>query len=485
MLKTQKEEYIVYDNNVVKTIDTQLKGLPMDKIREKKDMIMEKSIDEIQESIAKKELTYTELTAFYMDRIKTYDKAKKGLNAVMEINPKAIEEAKKLDNENAAGKNKMYGIPVLLKDNINTKDMNTSGGTIALKDFKPIENAPFVDTLIKNKAIILGKSNLSELANYFDTSMPSGYSSKIGQTHNPFGPIEISPLGSSSGSGAAVASNLSAVAIGTETTGSIISPSYIQSIVGFKPTKDAIDLEGVIPLSSSMDTVGPMAKSVKDAVALFNASVADDSKKIELTYKAEDLKNKRIGVFKSDDSQKVSDALKKAGAEPVEIDLDDKTFENDFIVGQEFVADFAEYAKKYNTPVKSIQELVKFNEKDEKRRAKYGQNLLETAIQVKNPDRQKIEKMVKDSKDYINKTMKDNDVEAIAFLNETNVEIPAIAGYPVVTVPYGEDSKKTPTGITFFGLENEDEKLMNIGYAFEQATKMRVIPKKYLETVGK
>lgn len=489
-----KEENIIYDNNVIEMINSQMSGIELDKVRSKKNLIMEKSIEDIQKSIAKGELTYTDLTAFYLDRIKTYDKSKNGINAVMEVNPNAISDAKRLDREYLEAKkkgeksisdmNRMFGIPVLLKDNINTKDMYTSGGTIAFKDFKPSDNAPIVNTLIKNKAIILGKSNLAELANYFDTNMPNGYSSKLGQTHNPFAPLMMSPQGSSSGSGAAVASNMSSVAIGTETTGSIIAPSYIQSLVGFKPTKGVISTEGVIPLSSTMDTIGPMAKSVKDAVDLFNASVSDPSKKIAINSNSSSLKNVRIGVFKDKGSKKIIESLKKLGMTPVEIDLGNKQFENEYIMKTDFAHDFAEYAKKYDAPIKSIKELVKFNEKDKNRRAKYGQGLLEELLTDKtanNPDKKKVDKIVKDTQVFFDKIMKKNNISTIAFKDSDYVDGVCVAGYPMVTVPFGESEFNEPTGLTFFGLKNEDSKLMNLAYSFEQATNKRIIPKKYLE----
>lgn len=482
-LQTAKEEVIMYDNDVVKTIDSQLENLPIEEIRKKDKLIMEKSIDEIQESIKKGELTYTELTAFYLDRIKTYDKAEKGLNSVMAVNPNAISEAKKLDAEKAENKNPMYGIPVLVKDNINTKDMKTSAGTIALKDFQPSENAPVIENLIKNKAIILGKANLSELANYVDTKMPSGYSSKLGQTHNPFNPVVITPSGSSSGSAVAVAANLSAVSLGTETTGSIISPAGINSIVGFKPSKDLISTEGVVPLSSTMDTVGPMTKNVKDAVALFNASIQDESKKINLTYDAKNLANMRIGVLKGDNTEKLIEALKKAGAVPVELQIDD--IDNEFILQQDFKPDFEKYAKKYNAPVKSLAELVEFNKKDLKRNAKYGQDLIEDAAEHKGEDAEKVKKTVAETKEKLNKIMKDNNVEVIAFIDNAGVISPCIAGYPIITVPLGESAAKEPMGATFFAQGGADEKLANTAYAFEKATQSRLIPQKYLEVIKK
>lgn len=483
--KPEAEEVIVYENKVVETIDPQLKDLSLDKIREKGSLIMEKSIEEIQSSISKGDLTYTELTAFYLDRIKTYDKAKKGINAVMEINPNAISEAKKLDEEKSTNKTPLYGIPVLVKDNINTKDMATSAGTLALKDFKPSENAPLINKLIENKAIILGKSNLSELANFFDVLMPSGYSSKLGQTHNPFNPLVLSPSGSSSGSGAAVAANLSAVALGTETTGSIIAPANAQSIVGFKPTKDVISGEGVIPLSSTMDTVGPMTKTVKDAVALFNGAVENPENTITITSTKEDLAKKRIGVYKTDGSEKFVETLKKLGAEVVELEMDKAKLDNEFIMLHDFKIDFEAYAKKYNPPVKTLSELVKFNSEDLDRRAKYGQGLLEDAAKSESNDGEKIKKTVEEYKVYIKGIIDENKLDALAFMNNEGTPIACVPGYPEITVPFGENDNKEPIGVTFFAQAGEDEKIVNLAYAFEQGTNLRLIPEKYKEFIEK
>lgn len=479
------EEALMFDNNVLETINTQLKDLPMDSIRAKSSLIMEKSMEDIQVSIAKGELTYTELTAFYLDRIKTYDKAKNGINAVMEVNPKALEEAKKRDAENAQEKDPIYGMPILLKDNINTKDMATSGGTIALKDFRPSDNAPLVDALLKKKAILLGKTNLSELANFMDEEMPSGYSSKLGQTLNPFGPLRISPQGSSSGSGAGVAANFSAAALGTETTGSIIAPSYIHSIVGFKPSKGLISTEGVLPLSSTMDTVGPMAKNVKDAVVLFNATISDPTKAIKLTSSAPDFSKKRIGVFKGEGSERIIEAVKKAGAQAIELEEDPRFQDNEFILMHDFKIDFNAYVKKYNAPIKSLEDLISFNQKDLAKRAKYGQSLLEDALKDDGSQKEKIAERVKEIQDYIQKLFKDNSLDAIAFVDANSVQIPCTAGYPEITIPFGKNQLDEPTGVTFFGLGGEDEKLINLAYAFEQATQQRLIPKDYVNFLGK
>lgn len=483
MADFEPEASIIYENTVVETIDKQLIGLPMDAIRAKADLIMEKPIADIQTAIQNGGLTYTELTAFYLDRIKTFDKSPEGINAVIEINPNAIAEAQKLDENKTQSPNPIYGMPVLVKDNINTKDMPTSGGTVAFKAFRPAENAAVIENLVKNKAIILGKANLSELAHFFDYNMPMGYSGRIGQTRNPFGPGMMSPMGSSSGSGAAVAANFAPIALGTETSGSIMAPSAVHSIVGFRPTKDMISTEGVLPLSSTLDAVGPMAKSVADAVVLFNASVQDPNNQIELTAQAGDIANKRIGVLKDEESPALVEALKKLGAIPVEIDLNlnAESMNDEFIMLQDFAKDFAAYAQKYNAPIKSLADLVAYNQADMPRRAKYGQGMVEEAVKVTDLDKEKVQKIVSESQAYIQGLFKVHQLDALAFVNSNFANLPCITGYPEITVPFGKSDWGDPKGATFFGLGGEDAKLVNLAYAFEQATQSRMIPELYLK----
>ena len=480
-LTPNQEERIAYDKDKqVALIDSQLAGMDLEKIRAKKDLIMEKSIEDLHAAISKGELTYEELTAFYLDRIKTYDAGEKGLNAVAAINPKAIEEARALDASPAAPTG-MRGIPVLVKDNINTNTMPTSGGTYALKDITPSDNAEMVTALVNSGAIILGKSNLSELANFMDTRMPSGYSSKAGQTHNPFNPLELSPEGSSSGSGAAVAANLSAVAIGTETTGSIIAPSAIHSIVGFKPTKDAISATGVIPLSSTMDTVGSMTKNVKDAAALYNASISNTSKAVDENLNADFLKGKRIGIVGKDPNQALANKIKACGAEAVAVELPEEGIDNEHIINQDFKNDLNRYLQTYNAPVKSLAELIAFNKEDASRRAKYGQNLIEEANEVNEFDKAKVEAMVEKAQSRIDDLLRDNKLDALVFYDNEGVLLPAVAGYPELTVPVDVSEEGAPRGATFIGSQNEDEKLLNIAYSFEQKTTGRAIPENYLK----
>lgn len=475
-----QEEYISYDKDrQIKLIDEQLKGLDIEKIRAKAHLIMEKSIAEIKASIAEGKLSYEELTAFYLDRIKTYDTGNKGLNAVTEINPNAINDARAKDKAPDNGNN-ISGIPVLIKDNINTNNMPTSGGTVALSNFTPKTNADLVNELINAGAIILGKANLSELANYMDAKMPGGYSSKTGQTHNPFDPINLSPQGSSSGSGAAVAANFSAVALGTETTGSITAPAAVSSIVGYKPTKDLISTKGVIPLAASMDTVGPMTKNVTDAAVLFNASISDKTKQLSLAFEREFIKGKTIGVYDTGSAAELIKRLKELGANVVTVTLDEKGIENDTIIEQEFKYNLGEYLSANEAPVKSLAELIEFNKKDLGRNAKYGQGLLEDANDTEKPDTAKVAEIVKNAKSKIDKLFEDNKLDALVFIDTDGIVLPSVAGYPVITVPLGAPGGGSPMGATFVAKANEDQKLINIAYSFEAQTNLRAIPQKYL-----
>ncbi len=480
-----KESVIMYESKVIENIDNQLKGVDIEAVRSKESLILDKSIEELQTSIKKGDLNYETLTAFYLDRIKHYDKVAKGVNAVAEVNPLAMQEARDRDKSKNTENMPLFGMPLLIKDNINTKNIATSGGTYALKDFLPKENAPVIDTLIKNGAIILGKANLSELAYFMDIKMPSGYNAKSGQTHNPFAPVTISPAGSSSGSAVAAAINLSAAAIGTETTGSIIAPAAIQSVVGFKPSKGLISTEGVLPLSTTMDTVGPIARSVQDVVAVFNASVSDQNKRIVIEVNSEGLKGKRIGLLGGEDNEKLKENLQKQGAIVVDLAFNAKDVENLLLMQQEFGPAFAEYAKKYDLPIKSLAELVEFNKKDEDRRAKYGMGLVEDAAKIEKPDQAQIDALVKKTRAMAEKYFDDNKLDAIAFMDNYGSALACIPGYPEITVPFGKNNKQEPVGATFFSKAGEDEKLVNLAFAFESATKMRQIPEKYKEVVSK
>lgn len=477
------EAFITYDNDVEETIKAQLQGLPMDSVRKKSGLIMERSIDQLQQAVTAGQLTYTELTAFYLDRILRHDKGARGLNAVVQINPQAIAQAQQKDEGRTTGQPALYGIPLLIKDNINTRDMNTTGGTVALWDFQPKEDAEVIKRLQESGAILLGKANLSELANFLDESMPSGYSGRLGQTHNPFDPDLLSPLGSSSGSGASVAANFAAAALGSETTGSIISPSFVQSLVGFKPSLGRISTKGVLPLSSSMDTIGPMAKTVSDAVLVYNAAVQQPADRLSLSENQQDLAGLRIGLVTSADqkaSQALQQALESLGATVVPVELPHDEGDNEFIILQEFAADFAAYAKAHQAPVDSLKDLIDFNKKDPERRIRFGQGLVEAAAAVILPDAQKVKETVKKAQDNLSRLFLDHQLNAVAFSNSDAVGLPCAAGAPIITLPFGLSEYNEPQGASFFAKPGEDSQLVNLALVFERLQGQRLIPEKYL-----
>src|SRR6478609_5270701 len=274
----------------------------------------ELTIADLQNKMKTGELTSKAITEFYLEKINSLDKNGPAINSVIELNPDALTIAARLDKERNENKVRgaLHGIPVLIKDNIDTGDqMLTTAGSIAMEGNRAAKDAFIISKLREAGAVLLGKTNLSEWANFRSSRSSSGWSSRGGQTKNPYS-LERNPCGSSSGSGAAVSANLCAVAIGTETDGSIICPSSINGIVGIKPTVGLLSRSGIIPISATTDTAGPMARTVTDAAILLSALTGIDENdavtkssegKTEKDYTkfldADGLKGKRIGIEKS------------------------------------------------------------------------------------------------------------------------------------------------------------------------------------------
>lgn len=467
-----REERISRRNaKVIGDIDDQLEGVDIDAVKAKAQFIEQKSVEEIKKALENKDITCQELVAYYLINIKEKDQSETGNNAISEINPDAMEEAKKFDEN--PGDGMLAGIPVLVKDNINTDDMPTSAGTYALRDFVPEKNAPVVDNLIKNGAIILGKTNMSELAYYMSRKNPSGYSGKKGQTHNPFRPVGLSPLGSSTGSAVAMATDLAATSLGTETCGSIVAPASVNSVVGYKPTRGSLSIEGVVPLSHSLDTVGPIAKTVKDALLTYNA--ASDTK-IDMNLDKDAIKGKKIGILAEDRKfdQELEEKLIALGAEPILLVGSPVKVDVKFILKNDFEHDLNSYLEKNGAPIKSLEELIEYNKRDESVRMRYGQSYLEEAVGVERED-WRVKQIIQVARNGVNELIQVYRLDALVAKNQSYAELPAVAGGPEVTVPFGMIDYK-PAGATFFGKENEDEKILNIAYSFEQHTEMRQIP---------
>ncbi len=392
----------------------------------------------------------------------------------------------------------MYGMPILLKDNINTKVMPTTAGALALIKNKKTEDAFIVKKLKENGAIILGKVNLSEWAYFFCLGCPLGYSAVGGQTLNPYGRGEFETGGSSAGSGVVVASNFAVAAVGTETSGSITSPSSLNSVVGLKPTIGVLSRSGIVPISSTLDTPGPMTKSVIDNAIFLNAMKGFDedddvSKKINENYYQEsfsnNLKGVRLGVLKNLLSDSIYAAniakLEKGGAEIIEVNPPEISFQGFItLLNIDMKYDLPKYLQDNtdaNVTVKNIKDILNFNNKDTLLRAPYGQQLFEGIIQ----DSTSLEKLeivknnLKSEGERYLQALNTQSLDAMLSINNYHSGIAAVSLHPTLTVPMGYKTSGEPISLTFIGKSFSEKRLLEIGYAFEQLTNARKSPENY------
>ncbi|MFC4210334.1 amidase [Pedobacter lithocola] len=485
----------------------------------------EVTITELQKLMQSGKASSKSITKMYLKRIEKIDKNGPKLNVVIEINPDALEIASKMDDERRAGKTRgmMHGIPVLIKDNINTADkMQTTAGSLALAGNVASEDAFIVKKLRDAGAVILGKTNLSEWANFRSTRSCSGWSSRGGQTKNPY-ILDRSPSGSSSGSGSAVSANLCAIAIGTETNGSVIAPSSYNGIVGLKPTVGLLSRSGIIPISKTQDTAGPMGRNVTD-VAILLSSLSGVDIEDEVTKKSEGktaidytsflktdaFNGKRIGIEKSfltghEDVvalyKNAIEKLKELGAEIVEIELLKEMRvigSASFMVLQcEFKDGVNAYLSKANAKVKTLTDVIAFNKANEEKAMPYfKQETLESSDKAPKIDtkeyRDALEKVLS-SRKIITDLMTKFKLDAIA---GTSYGIPAaidlfngdysngfyfcspaaMAGFPHITVPMGK-IYELPVGLSIMATAFEEPKILSMAYSYEQATKHRTAPK--------
>jgi len=483
----------------------------------------EASIAELHDQMQRGELTSTELVGWYVNRIEAIDQAGPGLNAIIEVNPDAHRIAASLDQEwqDSGPRGPLHGIPVVLKANIDTADqMYTSAGSLALAEHVPTEDAFLVKRLRDAGAIILAKSNLSEWANFRSTMSSSGWSSVGGQTLNPYD-TRRSPCGSSSGSGVAVAANLTAIAIGTETDGSVVCPAGINGIVGIKPTIGLVSRNGIIPIAHSQDTAGPMARSVRDAAILLTIMTGIDADDDATTHAeihhdysanltADGLNGKRIGVIRSyygaGDNPKVDaiyeasiEALRAQGAEIVDdinIETGDMYDDEYEVLLYEFKADLNAYLEASGAPVTTMTDVIAYNEAHfDTVMPLFGQEIFLLA-QDKGPLTEEayieaLESSKRVAQAGIDNTMREHDLDALIaptngpawMIDHVNGDafgigsssLAAIAGYPSITVPAGFVSG-LPIGLSFIGTAWNEKQLIEIAYAFEQATGVRRAP---------
>ncbi|WP_299835704.1 amidase family protein [uncultured Tenacibaculum sp.] len=484
-------------NEVFEPFQKDLEQFSEEEYNRLKPLIIERSIPVIQQSIKEGSLSYEKLTLFYLYRIRKFESdSTKYLNAIISLNPNVIQEAKERDKaakEKDVDISSVFGMPILLKDNINTTNMATTAGALALKDNQT--NDAFITKQLKaNQALILGKVNLSEWAYYFCSGCPLGYSAIGGQTLNPYGRKVFETGGSSAGSGVATAANYAVVTIGTETAGSITSPSSQNSVVGLKPTIGLLSRSGIVPISSTLDTPGPMTKSVIDNYILLKALLGKDTsdeKSFELTedekqFKTQNLEGKKLGVFTAllNDSiyKKTIDKIKSAGATIVEISPEQTSLQGFLtLLNIDMKHDLPKYLKDKKVSEKTVKDLVAFNEQDSILRAPYGQQLFEGIVKdTTSADAfVKVKSNLKEAGLSYFKVFETEKLDAILSINNFHSAYSAVAEYPNLTIPMGYKETGEPISLTFIGLPKTEFKLLSLGMAFEKLTKVRKLPKDY------
>ncbi|EFB0933631.1 amidase [Listeria monocytogenes] len=479
-----------YDKErVMAPINAQLATLDLEILEEKEPLVVGADITKLQNLIATKQLSYKELAGIYLNRIKKYDQNGITLNAISEINPSLVAEAEQLDNQNEPNKPALYGMPVVLKDNIGTITLPTSAGTVALKDWVMEKDAAIVDKLKTNGALILGKTNMSEWAAAMDDGLPNGYSGKKGLSKNPYS-SELDPLGSSSGSATAATCDFAAIAIGTETNGSIILPAGAQSVVGFKPSQGLVSNEGIIPLSSRFDTPGPLTRTVTDAYLTTNV-LMDEASQTPLSKDA--LKNKRIGLLSDDESNEETAILKKikkdltnAGATIIEgITLEElEQVDTDYItlLNADFKRDLNQFLQINRSPMSTLESIIAFNKINPTRNMKFGQSEL-VASQNNTMTKQEADNVANElihiTQNELDSVLQNERLDAIvsAGVGGSVKFLAPIAGNPELTIPAGYDTESNqPKSLTFVSKRNTDIALLNMGYAYEQISKNRKNP---------
>lgn len=476
-------------------------------------LVEEATIPDLQQAMASNRFSSRDLVQYYLCKIAAYDKAGPAINAVLEVNPDALHIAEALDVERAlhGPRGPLHGIPILLKDNIDTGDnMHTSAGSLALAHSRARQDAFVAQQLREAGAVILGKANLTEWANFMTENMPNGFSSRGGQVRNPYGPGVLDTGGSSAGSGAAVTANFVTVAIGTETSGSILSPSSQHSLVGIKPTVGLVSRTGIIPISHSQDTAGPMARTVLDAAIVLGAIAgvdeADMATETSRGRRTTDytafldengLRGARLGVprafFERLDESKQAlmnaaiEQMRAAGAEIVDdvtIPGTKETSSIDVLV-YEFKAALNAYLSKLgpSADVHSLAEVIAFNEAHPEVCLIHGQTLLTAAEATSGTLTEKayLEARAKDwfyaREGGIDQVMEAHHLDALLFPANWGAALPAKAGYPSITVPAGYSTNDgEPVGITFSARAFSEPVLLRLAYAYEQATHHRVAP---------
>ena len=464
-----------------------------------KDLILNQDISSIQSHISKGIFNYEDLVKFYIYRIYKFEMdTDLYLNSIISLNSEIINEAKELDRKNKPD-NLLYGIPILVKDNINVEGMVTSAGaSVFIKNFID-NNARVIDNLKKNNVLILGKLNMSEWAYYFCRPCPVGYSSLGGQTLNPYGRKVFESGGSSSGSGVSIAANFAAASIGTETSGSILSPSSKNSLVGLKPTIGSVSRSGIVPISSFFDTSGPMSTNVYDNALLFNSMIGYDDED-ELSYSADKIDLEEMENFNPKNvvagisSNYLNDSLITIALNDLKIIGILNTVYNPeeyslpsfrSILTSDMKRDLPTYISKYankDIQILNVTDIIEFNNKDTLINAPYGQYLFNQIKKDKVSDSD-LNQMKVNTKslatNYLNKIMTNYDFDIFISVDNSMAGIAAAAHFPALTIPMGYRDDGQPSNITFITTSKNEQLLYNIAYRYEKQSKRRVAPIKY------
>jgi len=488
-------------NNLWKSIAPQIASFSKEDYEQLKPFILEQNIPTLQNHVTAGTLSYEKLTQWYLYRIVLFENdSLKALNAIISIDPNAVRDARKKDAKRPEKQHLLYGIPILLKDNINAEGLPTTAGAHALKN-NLTSDAFIVDRLREKGAVILGKTNLSEWANYLCKGCPNGYSAVGGQTLNPYGIRDFDTGGSSAGSGAAIAANYAAAALGSETSGSILSPSSAHALVGLKPTVGLLSRDGIVPISSTYDTPGPMAKNVIDASILLSAMKGEDpndpitkgnslASEPKVTFTKKTFEKLRFGVnkqFLSDSLYKIATLkIKSLGGTLVEFEPESVRLGN---FGKVLDADMKIDLKNYLTRFgksdllpKSIDDVIRHNSADSLFRMPYSQGRLD-GVYASEMSADSLafykEGLKKRGVAFFETPMRKHNLDVVLSINNWNAGHAAVAQYPCLTLSMGYSEKGAPKGLTFIARPFEEDKLLEIAALYEQETLLRRLPNGY------